>query len=622
MNADKVCKDMIVSLEMNMSCKEKEALDKNLELLKRRDATLAKRLLELEADPRLSLVETKEGVPTLLWDDGSGKSKPLHNPRAPLREARRSAESHVLEEETTLIVQGFGLGYEVLELHRLLQDQLDSIIIVDASPTALLFALRNPAMAELLSDPKVQWSIDEPLIDLRYRVQNMVGTILASGISFFIHPRIQPVFADYFAQAHEEIITGFRQGKTNAVTMIADGQRFLNNIITNLPSFVATQGVIQLKDVLTGVPAVIVAAGPSLDKNIDLLANMRDRVLIIAVDTSYRILLQRGIVPHFLVSVDARPASLKHFEGVSHNPQTRFLYDPEICPEVLRSVPLKSYCSGQEISNILYWVQEHTEVKGTLRKAGSVSLVAFYLARGMGCSPLIFIGQDLSYPKNAPSTHAKGAALSQSVMPQLGWDGVHEIDGYHGDKVVTIHNMLTYLRALEDDVNATDAPVVNATEGGARIAGTIQMTLSEAIDAYAIKPHDAEEKLAKVDSLHNPPSSQTVKQLFTRMSEVYTTGVEISEKAIERLERAIECKVSGGSYQQVVVEAQEAFKQLQNHPILKESFERSIAAETLRFNRTSRTKGEDYLKRYLNIFSACLQSSLHYQEITYKLCNL
>ena len=52
------------------------------------------------------------------------------------------------------------------------------------------------------------------------------------------------------------------------------------------------------------VPAIICGAGPSLDKNIDLLARLKDKALIFAGSTALNALIGKKILPHFGAAID------------------------------------------------------------------------------------------------------------------------------------------------------------------------------------------------------------------------------------------------------------------------------------------------------------------------------
>ena len=63
--------------------------------------------------------------------------------------------------------------------------------------------------------------------------------------------------------------------------------------------------VSDLKDDFTGVPMIIVGAGPSLAKNIEHLRSAQDKAIIVCVARALNSLQSAGIVPDFAISLDA-----------------------------------------------------------------------------------------------------------------------------------------------------------------------------------------------------------------------------------------------------------------------------------------------------------------------------
>jgi hypothetical protein len=68
----------------------------------------------------------------------------------------------------------------------------------------------------------------------------------------------------------------------------------------------------------SGYPGIIISAGPSLRRNVDLLKGLRDRALLVCVDTAYKVCSRRGIIPHIVMTLDARrqrQAFFRRFPG-------------------------------------------------------------------------------------------------------------------------------------------------------------------------------------------------------------------------------------------------------------------------------------------------------------------
>ena len=61
---------------------------------------------------------------------------------------------------------------------------------------------------------------------------------------------------------------------------------------------------------------MVVSAGPSLGKNLELLKEIRDRVVVIAVQTTLKPLLNCGITPDFVTSLDYHEVGTRFYEGL------------------------------------------------------------------------------------------------------------------------------------------------------------------------------------------------------------------------------------------------------------------------------------------------------------------
>ncbi len=100
------------------------------------------------------------------------------------------------------------------------------------------------------------------------------------------------------------------------------------NAIQNNP------GVVALTQKFKEIPAIIVGAGPSLDKNINLMGRAQGHSIILASDASLKPLLLQGILPSMVISLDPQEEIAKFFQGVSHRGMT--LIAPSIIhPRVL-----------------------------------------------------------------------------------------------------------------------------------------------------------------------------------------------------------------------------------------------------------------------------------------------
>jgi hypothetical protein len=88
---------------------------------------------------------------------------------------------------------------------------------------------------------------------------------------------------------------------------------------------------------------VIVSAGPSLERNLHLLAEpgVRERVVIVAAQTMLKPLLRKGIKPHFVCALDYHELSKRFYEGLTAEDVegVTLVVEPKANPAILDSFP-------------------------------------------------------------------------------------------------------------------------------------------------------------------------------------------------------------------------------------------------------------------------------------------
>lgn len=238
------------------------------------------------------------------------------------------------------------------------------------------------------------------------------------------------------------------------------------NTIRNLQRI--KRGVAQLKGRFTATPAIIVSAGPSLDKNIDQISKFADKAVIISAAQTMAAISEHGVKPDFVTSIDWQHLNTIHFKTINGDRLVCSAAIPGECldgfKEVYFSSPLFTYRKGT-VFDIVHQC-------GRLEKGGSVAHASFDLALQMGCDPIIMVGQDFAIGAH---THARGV---DGYMPK---GELMDTPGWGGGTVQTKPSFYTYCVILENMIDRCDRTVINCTEGGARIEGTEEKKLKECL---------------------------------------------------------------------------------------------------------------------------------------------
>jgi len=399
----------------------------------------------------------------------------------------------------------FGLGYEVLYWlqFKSKEHQTQGVIIFEKDIELFQCAMNVTDLTQLISNPGIHFFVGVPLdqlyTKLREHYQKEMQQMLMCGATqpLFLYPAMK-IGKDYYIQAMQILFEAMYHNIQNFGNCPEDSLIGLENMLDNVSEIVNNPGINLLYDKFKGKPAIIVAAGPSLKKNMHLLKGLEDKALIISVDASFKYLMKNGIKPHMVTSLEREHEVQQFFDN----------FDPEevkdvymtACPVLFNHV-YKSY-TGPQI--IVYRNFDHfkwLEIdRGILDIKLSSSNMAFKIAEALGCDPIILVGQDLAYGEDG-ETHVTEVPFSSEG------EGIFFVKGNVSDQVKTNTGWYNFLRAYEVDITQHKGSVINCTEGGAFIPGCHVAPFAETIERFMHVPFDPleiiKENLSQFNSVAN-----------------------------------------------------------------------------------------------------------------------
>ena len=311
----------------------------------------------------------------------------------------------------------------------------------------------------------------------------------------------------------DEIKHAFSIFLTNHQTSQAFGDRWLTQGLTNLPHIASSNHLAALGTSLQNLPFVIIAPGPSLDKNIQLLKQLKGRAVLMAAAQCAPALSKAGIVPDFIVVID--PGDLVYFlDDVDTSAVDALLIGVSCHPSFFKK-PFKSKIVFNANAGADAWISNLFEESIPLSSAGSVSIASLHIAKYLKCGPIILVGQDLAlsngkqYSSNSANcnstpvidtdgktlTFSNVSANQEKIFEATGTSSrdtvepVLTLPGYYGGIVQTRRNYHGFhgelvIIAEKEKKAAHPVPFVNCTEGGAFIDGFFHVPLSQAIEEY------------------------------------------------------------------------------------------------------------------------------------------
>ncbi|MFH1539889.1 MAG: 6-hydroxymethylpterin diphosphokinase MptE-like protein [bacterium] len=258
------------------------------------------------------------------------------------------------------------------------------------------------------------------------------------------------------------------------------GQRahWLGNIRKNLQVIRNSAEVGRLAGLLKGVPGIAVGAGPSLEKNGALLAEVQRNYPLFCSDRALRRVGEYGITPQFVVVCDAQDRVVDFLKDYDTGGIV-LLATTFASPKVL-ALPWKQ----RVFFNMLDLDTKFSEASMNLTQhrvgmiPGTVIVgnACFLLAKLAGCNPVTFVGNDLSMPDREMAL--PGERLYEGKDPE--GRTVYSVPGY----LAGLDWLLRYLRADVDCVQKR-VRVYNSTEGGIMYSEEIEgMPLREFVEKF------------------------------------------------------------------------------------------------------------------------------------------
>ncbi|GHV86175.1 hypothetical protein AGMMS50230_17830 [Spirochaetia bacterium] len=392
-------------------------LEQNLSLLRSRYPGLAEVVFDNGHNGAWSIKRSALGDPTLSYNGVY-----IHSSRDPAKEGKRQAEAALETAEKSggsggglIFLLGFCLGYTA-EALALKEDT--TLVIVEKRKELFRLALEERNLETLLGPGRAVFviggesgSVTGALALLEKAGRQQQPLVIKNRALTSLTAEDE----NWYAEAEGRIKTWASKDEINAATLRRFGRRWTKNLGANLSGVYRFPGVHNFEDILkdTGIPVFLAAAGPSLTLADTALKAIYRRAVTVAVDTSLRFLVKRGIEPDFVVSVDPQYWNALHLHRL-RSPATALVAESAVYPSVLHmnegTFGRVLFC--QSLFPLGRFIEDRTDPKGPLGAGGSVATTAWDFARLLGPEDIWIAGLDLAFP--GYHTHFKGALFEEN----------------------------------------------------------------------------------------------------------------------------------------------------------------------------------------------------------------
>ncbi len=398
-----------------------------------------------------TLEPTSSGAMTLYYNVGKIY---LHSNCNPMDEARQMINLYYEEKYSEYVVFGLGLGYHIDALYKA---SLGTLRIKVFEPhTELIEYVKANDNFGLFSNDRIQIYNDPTCADF-CRCLSDENT----GILFHYPSLLKIADSEQRASLRRFYISwnSYYQLKRRLIINF-------NNNIKNCP-----HNISEIRDNFFQKKTYIIAAGPSLDRNLKYLKTQAEKTdtLIVCVSTVLKKLMEHGIKADYVIVMDAQERTYKHIEGI------------EECdiPMIIDSTAYWRFASDYSGRKLLALQKGYPPAEDyanahsfpLFNTGGSVTTLAIDIALQFGAQELYLAGVDMAYPGG--KTHAQGTIDEGGIEKE----NLIKIKDVNGGTVYTSEQLYSYLSWIENRLSqSSNVKVYNLSDCGAMIKGTHNFT--------------------------------------------------------------------------------------------------------------------------------------------------
>ncbi|WP_270987222.1 motility associated factor glycosyltransferase family protein [Campylobacter upsaliensis] len=496
-----------------------EFFDKNIKALKAVDVELSKKLSKIKETKKFDLIFNKDPLDLNIIELKT-REKIYQNPLKELEEKITFInENKALN--PVLFFYGIGNGF----LYKaLLQNQIYKKIIVFEKDLELIFLAFNLSnFSEDLASGRLIIVLNKdmnPIKALQLFTSNVFALLYRS---YFLE-----LCCDYYEKQKKDILTINRLNK-NAIIELSlkngndpgDALQGIDQFIQHLPKMLTHPSIDSLmqKRQNKADTAIIVATGPSLNKQLPLLKKYAKRASIFCLDASYAILAKENIKPDYVLSLERVEATSKFFDNdfKEFDKDVLFILLALTHPKTLNFIE-KNHREYMLAPKMLPLAQELKFKEFGFLNGWSVTHMAYSIAWALGHKNIILIGQDLAYAKDG-TTHSKNyprgldtAKREISTLEQT------ELKAYGGKGKVKSTKIWSIFKDFYEQLiylSRNSCKTYNATEGGARIEGAIEKPFKELCESLLTK--DLKKPLPKPKALPRARQNELMLQSYKKL---------------------------------------------------------------------------------------------------------
>ncbi|MBR1775690.1 motility associated factor glycosyltransferase family protein [bacterium] len=394
----------------------------------------------------------------------------VNDPRGAIRKMLSDTIKQPMGSNDIIVTFGIGLCYLLDEVYNTYPSK---IFVYEPDIKLLHFVLNNVDISEILSSGRV------------FITDKADEIIKKLNETYITKDKVEVVYLNNYAIAKSQELLEFtqkvydtcRSKMVDVNTILKFSRIWLKNILNNIKA-INSSSVYKLCDLenkFIGQTALIIAAGPSFQDNIQKIKENRDKYVIFAVNRVFRTLIANDIIPDFVVCLDAENLDASFTNLEDWIPKVNCIMDLKSDSGILQKNFKRIFLSFTGNETVIKKLLQYNQSLISYECGGSTTTLAFIAAVKMGFEKIIFSGLDLAIKGDVMYSSGETANRTADGKINLGGDqikGITKVKSVTGEMVESREDFATFIQHFEamiKDLNFSE--IYNTTTFGADIQG-------------------------------------------------------------------------------------------------------------------------------------------------------
>ena len=306
-------------------------------------------------------------------------------------------------------------------------------------------------------------------------------------------------------------------------------ETMIRNELTNFPRVLQDGSLMHLKNQGKGLTAVMLSAGPSLERFAPVLAEHPGEALYVSAFQTLPALQGAGMKPHVSMVIDFTQSMMGVLDRIDRSwaRDIPLIYSCKALPELIEKYPgptLPLWTVGGLGSQL--W-RDSELVLNTGRNVG-VALLRFLA--WCGIDRMLMVGQDFAW--SGDKTHSSGHMAADHTF-RFDPDHHVKLKNKFGETIYSDSVYLTALKTLETELAASNVTAFNMYGGHAVIKGTTEVKEEDLLEGKLLRSEPG--SLNRFVGLLKPHQKTDSSPRFEAKSLEWSASLRSAQKRLEKL---------------------------------------------------------------------------------------